>query len=146
MTQPIEILLVEDNEDDVVLTRRAFQAIQHVTITHAARDGEEAMAMLRKPAHEQSARLPGLVLLDINLPKKSGFEVLHELKSDPALRHLPVVMLTTSQREEDVVKSYRYGACSYIPKPVEPKRFLEVLRQFELYWTGVSLIPSQRSV
>ena len=144
--EPISILLVEDNEDEVVLTRRVLQAITRVRIVQVTRDGEETMTILRNQAKGTPATLPDLVLLDINLPKKNGLEVLCEVKHEPALRHLPIIMLTTSQREEDIVKSYSYGACSYIPKPVEVQRFLEVMQGFESYWMTVSLIPKRKSI
>ncbi|MEW6245989.1 MAG: response regulator [Nitrospirota bacterium] len=140
--QPVEILLVEDNEDDIVLTREAFTEAKLVNVINTVRDGEEALAYLRREGRYKVARAPGLILLDINMPKKNGFEVLEAMKADPSLRSLPVVMLTTSEREEDVVRSYADGACSYIRKPVDLDQFVGVVKQFELYWTLVSTIPS----
>ena len=97
---------------------------------------------------ETSARVDrtaaDLILLDINMPKKDGFEVLEAIKADPQLQPLPVIMLTTSERVEDVVRSYVHGACSYIRKPVSLERFIEVVKQFEVYWTLVSLVPGRR--
>lgn len=141
--QPVEILLVEDNEDDIVLTQEAFTEARLVNVINTVRDGEEALAYLRREGKYKVARLPGLILLDINMPKKNGFEVLEAMKADPSLRSLPVIMLTTSDREEDIVRSYAYGACSYIRKPVDLDRFVDVVKQFELYWTLVSQIPSR---
>lgn len=141
-SQPVEILLVEDNEDDIVLTQEAFTEAKLVNVINTVRDGEEALAYLRREGQYKVARLPGLILLDINMPKKNGFEVLEAMKVDPALRSLPVIMLTTSDREEDIVRSYADGACSYIRKPVDLDRFIDVVKQFELYWTLVSKIPS----
>lgn len=132
-SQPVEILLVEDNEDDIVLTQEAFTEAKLVNVINTVRDGEEALAYLRREGQYKVARLPGLILLDINMPKKNGFEVLEAMKVDPALRSLPVIMLTTSDREEDIVRSYADGACSYIRKPVDLDRFIDVVKQFELY-------------
>ena len=109
---PMEILLVEDNEDDILLEQEALADVKLVNLMSVVRDGEEAMAYLRRQGQYRHAKLPGLILLDINMPKKNGFEVLKEIKADPELRHIPVVMLTTSDNERDIVKSYAKGACS----------------------------------
>jgi CheY-like chemotaxis protein len=140
--QPMEILLVEDNEDDIVLEQEALAEARLVNLMHVVRDGEEAMAYLRRQGAYRNARTPGLVLLDINMPKKNGFEVLHEMKADPALSHIPVVMLTTSESEADVVKSYARGACSYITKPMDFDKFRDVIKQFALYWALVARVPA----
>jgi CheY-like chemotaxis protein len=142
MDQSVDILLVEDNDDDIVLVQECFAEAKFANPLHVVKDGEEAMAYLRREGEYKDATMPGLLLLDINMPKKNGFEVLSEIKSDPALRHLPVIMLTTSQREEDVVKSYSEGACSYVTKPVEFREFVRVIRHFALYWTLVARIPA----
>lgn len=139
---PIEILLVEDNEDDVVLAREAFDESRLLNIVHVVRDGEQALAYLRREGEFADRHLPGLVLLDINMPRKNGFEVLDEVKSDPALKYLPMVMLTVSDREEDVVKSYAGGAVSYIRKPVTFDQLRMIVHKFELYWTVVSRLPN----
>ena len=141
-TQPIKILLVEDNEDDILLEQEALSEAKLVNLMHVVRDGEEAMAYLRCEGDYQNARMPGLILLDINMPKKNGFEVLNEIKADPVLRHIPVVMLTTSESESDVVKSYAKGACSFITKPMDFDKFGEVVKQFALYWALVSRVPN----
>lgn len=140
--QPMEILLVEDNEDDILLEQEALAEARLVNLMYVVRDGEQAMAYLRREGEYQNARAPGLVLLDINMPKKNGFEVLHEMKADPALCHIPVVMLTTSEREADVVKSYAQGACSYITKPMDFDKFRDVIKQFALYWALVARVPA----
>ncbi|HWP24108.1 MAG TPA: response regulator [Candidatus Binatia bacterium] len=140
--QPMEILLVEDNEDDIVLEQEALAEARLVNLMHVVRDGEEAMAYLRRQGAYRNARTPGLVLLDINMPKKNGFEVLNEIKADPALSHIPVVMLTTSESEADVVKSYARGACSYITKPMDFDKFRDVIKQFALYWALVARVPA----
>ena len=141
-TQPLEILLVEDNEDDILLEQEALAEAKLVNLMSVVRDGEEAMAFLRRQGRYQNAQMPGLILLDINMPKKNGFEVLNEIKADPALIHIPVVMLTTSDNEADIVKSYAKGACSYITKPMDFDKFREVAKQFALYWALVARIPS----
>jgi CheY-like chemotaxis protein len=141
-TQPMEILLVEDNEDDIVLEQEALAEIKLVNIMSVVRDGEEAMAYLRRQGQYHDAKIPGLILLDINMPKKNGFEVLNEIKLDPDLQHIPVVMLTTSESERDIVKSYAKGACSFITKPMDFDKFGEVVKQFALYWALVARVPS----
>lgn len=143
-SQAVEILLVEDNEDDIVIIQEAFAEARLVNVIKTVRDGEEALAYLRHQGKHKKASMPALILLDINMPKKNGFEVLKEMKADPQLRSLPVVMLTTSEREEDIVRSYANGACSYVRKPVDFDQFAKVVEQFELYWTLVSRIPSQK--
>jgi len=138
----MEILLVEDNEDDILLEQEALAEAKLVNVMSVVRDGEEAMAFLRREGKYQNAEMPGLILLDINMPKKNGFEVLNELKADPALVHIPVVMLTTSDSEADIVKSYARGACSYITKPMDFDKFREVVKQFAIYWALVARIPA----
>lgn len=140
--QPLEILLVEDNEDDILLEQEAIAEARLVNLMYVVSDGEEAMAYLRREGKYQNAQLPGLILLDINMPKKNGFEVLNEIKVDPALMHIPIVMLTTSDSESDIVKSYAKGACSFITKPMDFDKFREVIRQFALYWALVARVPS----
>jgi len=142
-TKPMEILLVEDSEDDIVLEQEALAEAKLVNVMSVVRDGEEAMAFLRRQGKYHNAQTPGLILLDINMPKKNGFEVLKELKADPALMHIPVVMLTTSDNEADIVKSYAKGACSYITKPMDFDKFRDVIKQFALYWALVARIPSR---
>jgi CheY-like chemotaxis protein len=140
-TQPVEILLVEDNEDDVVLIQEAFVESRLVSAIQRVSDGEEALAYLRHEGKYNAVSLPGMVLLDINMPRKNGFEVMQAIKEDPHLRSLPVIMLTTSDREEDIVRSYAGGACSYIRKPVDLAQFQTIMSQFEVYWTMISRIP-----
>lgn len=139
--QLIEILLVEDNEDDIVLLQEAFAEASLVNVMQVARDGEEAMVYLRREGVYRNAKMPGLVLLDINMPKKNGFEVLSEMKAEPKFRHIPVVMLTTSDRDEDILKSYVSGACSFIRKPVDFDALREVVNQFSIYWALVVKLP-----
>ena len=129
---PIDILLVEDNPADVRLTREALKESR--VRLQVARDGVEAMALLRSAP---AAQRPDLILLDLNLPRKDGREVLEEIKQDDALRHIPVVILTTSQAEQDVLQSYRLGASAFITKPVEIDRFFQVVRSLEQFWLDV---------
>jgi CheY-like chemotaxis protein len=143
-SQPVEILLVEDNEDDAVIIQEVFSDMRLATLINVVRDGEEALAYLQRTGKYKVVRMPDIVLLDINMPKKNGFEVLEEIKKDPRLHSLPVIMLTTSHREEDIVRSYAKGACSYIHKLVDLDQFKHLIKQFEHYWTGISRIPSVR--
>ena len=143
-SQPVEILLVEDNEDDVVIIQEVFADMVLGTLINVVRDGEEALAYLQRKGKYKVARMPEIVLLDINMPKKNGFEVLEAMKKDPRLQSLPVIMLTTSHREEDIVRSYAKGACSYIHKLVDLDEFKQLIKQFEHYWTSVSRIPLVR--
>ena len=143
-TEPMEILLVEDNEDDILLEQEALADAKLVNLLYVVRDGEEAIAYLRRQGKYQNAQMPGLVLLDINMPKKNGFEVLNEIKADPNLMHIPVIMLTTSDSEADIVKSYAKGACSFITKPMDFDKFRDVVRRFALYWALVARVPSPR--
>lgn len=137
----IEILLVDDNDDDLVLIQEAFADANLLNIVNGVKDGVEAMAYLRREGKHKQVKLPGLVLLDINMPRKDGFEVLQEMKADPLLKQVPVIMLTTSKREEDVLKSYNGGACTFITKPVSFDAFKEMVGRFSLYWTLVARIP-----
>ncbi|MBP6262715.1 MAG: response regulator [Nitrospira sp.] len=139
--RPFDILLAEDNEDDILLIREAFETANMANRVAIVRDGEEALDYLRGKGPYSQCPFPGMVLLDINMPKKNGLDVLIELKSEPRFRPLPVVMLTVSEREEDIVRAFQQGACSYIRKPVTFSQFQMVVKQFELYWTLVSKLP-----
>jgi CheY-like chemotaxis protein len=143
-TQPMEILLIEDNEDDILLEEEALADAKLVNLMHIVRDGEEALAYLRRQGKYQNARMPGLILLDINMPKKNGFEVLNEIKADPSLMHIPVIVLTTSENETDIVKAYAKGACSFITKPMNFDKLRDVVNQFAIYWGLVARVPSPR--
>jgi CheY-like chemotaxis protein len=140
-TQPIEILLVEDNEDDVLILSEALEGAERITVARAVTDGEQALEYLRGEGRFADAPLPGLILLDINMPRKNGLLALEEIKADPALRHIPVVMMTASDQESDIVRSYASGASSYLRKPVGLEQLVELVRGFELYWTLVSTVP-----
>ena len=125
----------------MVIIQEAFVESRLVNVINTVSDGEEALAYLRREGKYNVAPLPGLVLLDINMPKKNGFEVMQAIKADPQLRSLPVIMRTMSDRDEDVIRSYANGACSYIRKPVDLDQFHTVIKQFELYWGEISQIP-----
>jgi CheY-like chemotaxis protein len=138
---PIEILLVEDNPGDVRLTQEAMKDAKVRNHLHVAADGVEAMAFLRREGRHASAPRPDLVLLDLNLPKKDGLEVLEEIKGDDELRSIPVVILTSSPAEQDVLRSYRLRANAFVTKPVELERFLEVVRSIESFWLEIVRLP-----
>jgi CheY-like chemotaxis protein len=133
---PIEILLIEDNAADVRLTVEALKEARVANRLHVARDGVEAIRMLKEPG--PTTPRPDLILLDLNLPRKDGPEVLKEIKQDDALRHIPVVILSTSQAEQDILRSYRLGANAFITKPVEIDQFFEVVRSLEQFWLAVA--------
>ncbi|MDQ7839300.1 MAG: response regulator [Thermodesulfobacteriota bacterium] len=139
--KPIEILLVEDSPGDVRLTREALKESKVRNNLHVAIDGVEAMAFLRREGKYANAPKPDLILLDLNLPKKDGREVLAEIKSDEHLRSIPVVILTTSQAEEDILRTYNLHANCYITKPVNFDRFVEVVRRIENFWLTIVKLP-----
>ncbi len=130
------ILLVEDNPMDVDLTLRAFKRRRVTNTIHVARDGEEALAWL--PRWESGEPWPAVILLDLKLPKVDGLEVLRQLKQHPKLRAIPVVVLTTSEESADVKTAYELGVNSYIVKPVEFEKFMDVSEKIDLYWTVVN--------
>jgi chemotaxis family two-component system response regulator Rcp1 len=139
--RPIELLLVEDNPGDVRLTQEALREGKVSNHLHVAADGVEALAYLRREGQYAQAPQPDLILLDLNLPKKSGPEVLAEIKADPVLKRIPVVILTVSKAEEDVLKSYNLHANCYITKPVDLDQFLEVVKSIEDFWLTVVVLP-----
>ncbi|MDZ7270026.1 MAG: response regulator [candidate division KSB1 bacterium] len=141
--RPIEILLVEDNPGDVRLTQEAFRQNKIRNKLNVVNDGEQALAYLRREGPYADAARPGLILLDLNLPRVDGREVLAQIKSDPELRHIPVVILTTSQAEEDIVKSYSLHANCYISKPVDLERFMHVVKEVEHFWLSVVNLPKE---
>lgn len=142
--RPIEILLVEDNPGDVRLTIEALREGKVLNRLTVARDGEEAMAALRRQGRFANVRRPDIILLDLNLPKKDGREVLEEIKKDPILMVIPIVILTTSQDEQDVLKSYKLHANCYITKPVDLPQFLAVVKAIEDFWFTVVVLPKKR--
>ncbi len=142
-SEKLSILMVEDNEDDVLIAQRAFREFKVISGVSVARDGQEALDMLSATGRMagQKPLRPSLILLDITLPLMDGIAVLKRLKSDAALKGIPVVMLTTSSRHEDIVRSYENGAAGYITKPASIEEFLDLARKFEMYWVTVSKLP-----
>jgi CheY-like chemotaxis protein len=141
LVKSVSILLVEDNPGDADLAREALEGSKLENRLHAVDDGEKAMAFLRREPPYQDAPRPDLILLDLNLPRKDGREVLAEIKSDPGLRSIPVVILTTSQAEEDVCRSYNLHANCYITKPIDLNQFLHVVRSIEDFWLSIVVLP-----
>jgi CheY-like chemotaxis protein len=137
----IDVLLVEDDPGDVLMTREAFADHKLKNNLHVVDNGLDAMAFLRKEGEHADAPTPDLVLLDLNLPRMDGREVLAAIKSDESLMSIPVVVLTTSEAEEDVLKSYRLHANAYVTKPVDFERFLEVVRQIDEFFVTVVKLP-----
>ncbi len=138
---PIEILLVEDNPADVRLTREALKEEKFLNNLSVVEDGVEAMAFLRRQGKYADAPRPDLILLDLNLPRKDGREVLEEVKADPDLKIIPVVVLTISKADEDVVRSYRLHANCYITKPVDLGQFLKVAKSIQEFWLTIVKLP-----
>lgn len=141
----IEILLVEDNPGDVDLARAAMEDSKVRNILHTVGDGEDAMAFLRRRGKHTDAPRPDLVLLDLNLPKKDGREVLAEIKSDPDLMRIPVVILTISKDEEDILKSYNLHANCFITKPIDLSQFIKVVKAIEDFWLTIVKLPPNGS-
>ena len=138
---PIEVLLVEDSPGDARLTREAFKdAKVHINL-HVAPDGAKAMAFLKREGEHANALRPDLILLDLNLPKKDGREVLAEIKESPTLKSIPVVVLTTSSSEADILRSYQLHANCYITKPVGLEGFLTVVKSIDSFWLSVVKLP-----
>jgi len=141
--EPIRILLVEDNPGDARLTMEALlEAKVHNSVT-VIEDGEEAMAYLRRRGRHADAPRPDIILLDLNLPKKDGREVLAEVKADPDLKRIPVVIMTTSTAEEDILRSYNLHANCYVTKPVDLDQFIKVVRALDDFWLSIVKLPPQ---
>ena len=141
--RPVEILLVEDNPGDVRLTEEALKEGKVINNIHLARDGVEAISFLQRGGKYPNAVRPDLILLDLNLPKKDGREVLMEIKKDDELRRIPVVVLTTSGSEEDIIRTYDYHANCYITKPVDLDQFINVVKSIENFWLSVVKLPQK---
>jgi CheY-like chemotaxis protein len=139
---PIVVLLVEDDPGDELMTREAFEENKVRNELHVARDGEDALDFVYQRNQHVNAPRPDLILLDLNLPKYDGREVLAQIKQDPELRSIPVVVLTTSQAEEDVLRSYRLHANAYVNKPVDFNRFIDVVRQIDNFFVSVVKLPN----
>lgn len=143
MMRPIEILIVEDNPVDVLMTREALKRGRILNQLSVAEDGEQAMDFLLRSGQYSEAPRPDLILLDLNLPKKDGREILAEIKNHPDLRSIPVVVLTTSQAEEDVLRSYDCGANCFIVKPVDLEQFSATIRSLEDFWFSIVKLPAK---
>ena len=139
-----DILLVEDSPADIRLTQEALKENKFKVNLHVVNDGEEAMAFLRKQGQYVNAPIPDLVLLDLNMPKKDGREVLKEVKEDLVLKTIPVVILTISKAEEDILTAYKYHANSYIRKPLDLEKFIAVVKEIESFWITIVTLPPKR--
>jgi CheY-like chemotaxis protein len=139
--KPVDVLLVEDDEGDVLMTREAFEFYKIRNPLHVVSDGEQALQFLRRTGPFADAPRPGLILLDVNLPRVNGLEVLAELKQDPQLLLIPVVMLTTSKAEEDILRSYKLHANAYVSKPVDFENFLAAIRQIDGFFLALVQLP-----
>jgi CheY-like chemotaxis protein len=142
--KPIEILMIEDSPTDVLMAREALDHAKVLNRLHVVEDGVAAMAFLRRQGPYADAPRPGLILLDLNLPRKDGREVLAEIKADENLKLIPVVVLTTSKAEEDVLKAYGLYANCYITKPMDFSRFAEVVRTIQEFWFTVVTLPPEK--
>ena len=143
--RPIEILLVEDSPADVRLTEEAFRENKIDNELHVVGDGEAAMAFLRREGGYARAPRPDVILLDLNLPRKDGREVLAEIKADDAVKTIPVVVLTTSQAEEDILRSYNLNANCYVTKPIDLDQFIKVVKAVEGFWLTVVTLPPRQN-
>jgi CheY-like chemotaxis protein len=141
VTEPASILLVEDNPGDVRLTEEAFSEGNIRNTLHVATDGVEALDFLYQRGEHADAPRPDVILLDLNLPRKNGDEILAEIDDDPDLTSIPVIVLTSSEAEEDVAKSYELQANAYLTKPVDPDEFIETIRSFQTFWLEVVRLP-----
>jgi len=144
--KPITILMADDDPDDRLLVREAFEENSLLNNLETVEDGEELMDFLqRRGKYEETTVSPGLILLDLNMPKKSGLEALKEIKADPRLRRLPVVILTTSKSEEDIVRSYDLGVNSFIVKPVTFDALVDLVKELDRYWFQIVELPGLES-
>jgi CheY-like chemotaxis protein len=141
--RPVEILLVEDNPGDVRLTREALKEWNICHNLRVAGDGVEAMATLRREGEHGEERLPDIIFLDLNLPMMDGREVLAQIKADPTLKRIPVVVLTTSEAEQDVLKAYDLHANCYVNKPMDMEQFVSVVKTLENFWFGTVKLPGK---
>ena len=138
---PINILLVEDNEGDILLTTEALEEGKISTSLQVIRDGATTLTYLKEVAEKSPSKLPDLILLDINLPKKNGHEVLMEVKSNSSLKHIPIIVLTTSPSESDILKCYQEYANCYLIKPMEVNDFHKVVEKIEDFWLSIAQLP-----
>jgi CheY-like chemotaxis protein len=140
--QVVDVLLVEDDPGDVLMTREAFEHFRIPNNLHVVGDGEQALQFVRRTGEFSDVPRPGLILLDLNLPRRNGLEVLAELRSDEDLLRIPVVVLTTSQADEDILRSYALHANAYISKPVDFERFIDVIRQIDDFFLTLVKLPN----
>ncbi len=143
--RPVEILLVEDNPGDIRLTKEAMKEAKIINNLNVVEDGVEALAYLRKKGKFKDANRPDLILLDLNLPKKNGREVLAEIKQDINLKQIPVVILTVSKAEEDIIKTYELHANCFITKPVDMDQFIKVVKSIEDFWFSIVKLPPNKN-
>ncbi|WP_224270903.1 response regulator [Haloprofundus salinisoli] len=141
-TEPVEVLLVEDNPDDIRLTQEAFEESGIRDELHVVHDGEQALDFLYQRGQYENAPVPRLILLDLNLPSLDGEAVLREIKDTPSLRQIPTIVLTSSEAEEDIARSYDLHANAYLVKPVDPDDFIGLARAFEEFWLQLARLPS----
>ena len=141
-TRPVNVLLVEDNPGDVRLTQEAFKEAKISIKLDVTMDGAEAINFLKKEGEYADAVTPDLILLDLNLPKKDGREVLKEIKTDNLLKRIPVVVLTTSNAEQDIMKSYNLHVNCYINKPVDFEKFFDIIQKIEEFWLSTAILPT----
>ncbi len=137
----IDVLMVEDDDGDILMTKEAFEYYKVQNRLHVVTDGEQALQFLRRQGPFADAPRPGLILLDVNLPRVSGLEVLAELKNDPDLLVIPVVMLTTSRAEEDIIRSYSLHANAFVTKPVDFEHFMDAIRQIDNFFLTLVALP-----
>ncbi|HLF47671.1 MAG TPA: response regulator [Chitinophagaceae bacterium] len=145
MAKYVHILLVEDNEGDIVLAKEALQDARIINQVSVSRDGDEALDFLFHKGNYSNSEIPDLVLLDINMPRVNGFEVLTTMKNDESLKSIPVVMLTTSSSEKDIKFAYEHHANCYITKPVDMEKFIEVVRKVEDFWLSIVKLPLKKN-
>ena len=145
-SKPIEILLVEDNPGDVCLIQEALKETKVINNLHVIGDGEEALSFLNKKGKYSEIESPDLILLDLNLPGKNGSEVLTEVKADEKLKHIPIVILTSSKADKDIIKSYKLHANCYITKPIDIAQFFNVIKSIENFWLTVVKLPSKNEI
>ena len=143
--KPLEILLIEDNQGDIRLTKEAMKEAKIINNLNVVEDGMEALAYLRKKGKFKGVNRPDLILLDLNLPKKNGREVLAEIKQDKNLKQIPVVILTVSKAEEDIIKSYELHANCFITKPVDMDQFIKVGKSIEHFWFSIVKLPPNKN-
>ena len=143
-SKPLEILLVEDNSGDIRLTQEAFKEVNITNQLHVTKDGNDALDFIYQRGEYTDAVRPDIILLDLNLPRKNGDEVLTEIKTDSEVKQIPVVVLTTSAADEDILNSYKLHANAHLSKPVDPDEFIDLIRSFENFWLKLVKLPASQ--